>query len=152
MLEQISSNKKDIAYDYDRVYPKRWNPYFYVLKLLTFKIEYFAKEYITKINNPVLLDMGCGNMPYRLILESVTSKYIGVDITDNQQADIHIAANGQVPLPDSCADIILSTQVLEHVISPQDYLNECYRLLKPGGFIILSTHGYWCYHPVPTDF
>jgi SAM-dependent methyltransferase len=96
--------------------------------------------------------MGCGKMPYRLILESFTSNYIGADIANNPQADIHISSDGQVPLPDNSIDIILSTQVLEHVISPERYLSECHRLLKVGGFIILSTHGYWYYHPVPTDF
>jgi len=152
MIEKIYKRKQSDIYDYDRVYPKRWHPYFYVLKLLTSKIEYSAREYISKITEPVLLDMGCGKMPYRLILESFTSNYIGADIANNPQADIHISSDGQVPLPDNSIDIILSTQVLEHVISPERYLSECHRLLKVGGFIILSTHGYWYYHPVPTDF
>jgi SAM-dependent methyltransferase len=137
---------------YYRVYPKRWHPYFYILKLLTSKIQSSAIDYISKITEPVLLDMGCGNMPYRLILDNFLSKYIGADIAENEQADIHISADGQIPLPDGCIDIVLSTQVLEHVTSPEKYLSECNRLLKVGGMIILSTHGYWYYHPVPTDF
>ena len=49
-------------------------------------------------------------------------------------------------------DIVLSSQVLEHVPSPQDYLREAHRVLKPAGTLLLSTHGYWMYHPDPTDF
>jgi SAM-dependent methyltransferase len=38
------------------------------------------------------------------------------------------------------------------VPSPQDYLREAHRLLMPGGTLLLSTHGYWMYHPDPTDY
>jgi SAM-dependent methyltransferase len=31
-------------------------------------------------------------------------------------------------------------------------LQEAYRILKPGGNIILTTHGYWFYHPTPNDY
>ena len=49
-------------------------------------------------------------------------------------------------------DCVLSSQVLEHVTDPQRYLTEARRLLKPGGSLIVSTHGIWPYHPDPTDF
>jgi hypothetical protein len=47
--------------------------------------------------------------------------------------------------------VVLSTQVLEHVIDVDGYLAECRRLLKPGGLLLLSTHGFWTYHPYPAD-
>jgi SAM-dependent methyltransferase len=57
-----------------------------------------------------------------------------------------------VPLADACADGVVSFQVLEHVADLDWYLGECFRLLKPGGWLLLSTHGVWLYHPHPTDF
>src|SRR5262249_46064918 len=42
--------------------------------------------------------------------------------------------------------------VLEHVWDLDWYLGECHRLLEPGGWLLLSTHGTWLYHPHPTDF
>jgi SAM-dependent methyltransferase len=42
--------------------------------------------------------------------------------------------------------------VLEHVASPAAYLAECRRILRPGGLLLLSTHGYWFYHPNPGDY
>ncbi len=43
-------------------------------------------------------------------------------------------------------------RVLEHVWDIDWYLRECHRLLVPGGWLILSTHGVWPYHPHPTDY
>ena len=47
---------------------------------------------------------------------------------------------------------MLSTQVLEHVTDPALYLSECFRVLRPGGRMLLSTHGIFVYHPDPEDF
>src|SRR3954454_3306352 len=57
-----------------------------------------------------------------------------------------------VPLPDGAADAVLSTQVLEHVTDPGVYLDECHRLLRPGGSLLLSTHGIMYYHRDPEDY
>lgn len=70
----------------------------------------------------------------------------------NPKADHHIDFDSKTTLPDNYADIILSNQVLEHVDSPEGYLQEAWRLLKPGGSMILTTHGYWLYHPTPNDY
>ena len=47
--------------------------------------------------------------------------------------------------------MVISAQVLEHVPDPAAYLAETKRLLRPGGWLILSTHGIWIYHPCPLD-
>lgn len=46
----------------------------------------------------------------------------------------------------------MSFQVLEHVWDLDWYLGEALRLLTPGGWLLLSTHGAWLYHPHPTDY
>ena len=99
-----------------------------------------------------LVDLGCGSMPYREIFEPLVGHYVGVDLPENLGADLHLNQSGQVPLNDASVDIVLSSQVLEHVPSPQAYLEEANRLLNPGGLLFLSTHGYWMYHQDPTDF
>jgi SAM-dependent methyltransferase len=99
-----------------------------------------------------ILDYGCGEKPYLPLLESITSAYIGADLRENPHADVLVADTGEVDLPEGSFDGVLSTQVLEHVPSPDQYLLECVRLLRCGGVLILSTHGYWRYHPHPTDF
>jgi SAM-dependent methyltransferase len=99
-----------------------------------------------------LLDLGCGSMPYREIFAPLVTHYLGADIAMNPSADLHIDASGRVPFEDSTVDVVLSTQVLEHVPVPSSYLVEARRLLKPSGRLILSTHGYWMYHPDPVDY
>lgn len=100
----------------------------------------------------LLVDFGCGDMPYRPVIEPLVGKYLGVDLEMNPKAEHHIGFDSKTTLPDNYADIILSNQVLEHVDTPSGYLQEAYRILKPGGSIILTTHGYWFYHPTPNDY
>lgn len=102
--------------------------------------------------NLLLVDFGCGDMPYRSVIEPMVGKYLGVDLEMNPQAEHHIGFDSKTTLPENYADIVLSNQVLEHVDSPEGYLQEAFRILKPGGTIILTTHGYWFYHPTPNDY
>jgi SAM-dependent methyltransferase len=100
----------------------------------------------------LLVDFGCGDMPYRSVIEPLTGKYLGVDLEMNPKAEHHIGFDSKTTLPDNYCDIVLSNQVLEHVDTPSGYLHEALRILKPGGFLLISTHGYWFYHPTPNDY
>ena len=108
---------------------------------------------LTKTNrNQLLVDFGCGDMPYKAVITPMVGKYLGVDLDLNPLAEHHIDFDSKTTLPDNYCDIILSNQVLEHVDSPAGYLQEAYRILKPGGSMIITTHGYWYYHPTPNDY
>jgi SAM-dependent methyltransferase len=102
-------------------------------------------------NTATLLDYGCGEMPYKPLLINKIKDYLGADLADNPQATLVLDPNGGIPLPDASVDVVLSTQVLEHVLNPAQYLTEAYRVLRPGGHLVMSTHGVWMYHPQPTD-
>lgn len=99
-----------------------------------------------------VLDFGCGARPYERFVLSSGAVYLGADVRENPKADVHLDDGGIVPAPGAGCDIVLSTQVLEHVPNPQAYLLEAFRLLRPGGRLVLSTHGFWRYHPTPTDY
>lgn len=100
----------------------------------------------------ILVDFGCGDMPYRSVIAPKVGTYLGVDLAMNPKAEHHIDFDSKTTLPDNYADIVLSNQVLEHVDSPEGYLAEAFRILKPGGTAIITTHGYWFYHPTPNDY
>ncbi|MEM1212956.1 MAG: class I SAM-dependent methyltransferase [Planctomycetota bacterium] len=102
-------------------------------------------------NDSTLIDLGCGDLRYKPLFTPRLNQYLGVDLPDNPDADLHYTDDFTAPLPNHTADAVLSTQVLEHVPCPADYLAEAKRLLKPNARLILTTHGTWQYHPHPRD-
>lgn len=99
-----------------------------------------------------LLDLGCGDMPYRPLLAPGVACYDGIDLPGNAAAKYHLLPDGSTTAPAASADLVLSTQVLEHVRDVRAYLNEARRLLAPGGQLLLTTHGTWVYHADPHDY
>ncbi len=136
----------------NRLNPNIFSPrYVHLSKLRDATMNALAE--MTQFNkHQTLVDFGCGDMPYLSVIEPMVRKYLGVDLEINTLAEHHIDFDSKTTLPDDFCDIILSNQVLEHVDSPSGYLQEAYRILKPGGCIILTTHGYWYYHPTPNDY
>jgi SAM-dependent methyltransferase len=128
----------------------RWSRFGYVNRQLAAMVVELAKE--TGLGNGTrALDYGCADRPYRSLLPAGI-QYIGADLPGNAAADIEIDDEGHVGLPDQTVDLVLSTQVLEHVEEPDTYLDECMRLLRAGGWLLLSTHGLMYYHQDPEDY
>ncbi len=143
----------DKEYNRKRLYPPFWQHDYHTLIGIKKILECIISKYLAKSKKKlVLLDYGCGNKPYQSLFLPYLSNYIGVDIGDNNQADIIIKESEKIPLKKMTIDAVLSTQVLEHVRDANFYLAECLRLLKRNGLIILSTHGLWPYHKFPKDY
>lgn len=135
----------------ERLYPKWHNSRYYGLKNFRMAMEEVLCKY--DFNNKIVIDLGCGSMPYRELLEPVVARYIGADIPENKFAEIHIdAKTGHVNMENGSADCVISTQVIEHVEAPERYLREAHRVTKENGMVIISTHGFWLYHPDPQDY
>jgi SAM-dependent methyltransferase len=94
--------------------------------------------------------MGCGCSPYKSLFERADCRYISCDLSG--PVDIVLEPGQRVHLADATVSGVVSFQVLEHVWDLHWYLGECHRILKPGGWLLLSTHGAWPYHAHPTDF
>lgn len=135
-----------------RLYPARSSRLYWHLTCLRHEIESVVREYIADNGIGCLVDFGCGNMPYRSLFEPHVGEYMGCDFEGNEQAELLITSDGRLPLDSGTADVVLSTQVLEHAAEPAEYLGEAGRVLRAGGWLILSTHGAWKYHPDPGDF
>lgn len=105
-----------------------------------------------RTNEPLcVLDYGSGGSPYRSLFPAAT--YHRADFPPAQDVDYLLSEQGLLPaIADSSYDLVLSTQVLEHVREPQAYLAEAKRLLRPGGRLLLSTHGTFPDHGCPHDY
>ena len=102
-----------------------------------------------------LLDAGCGDGRYLAALRSlgyVPPRVAGIDIADSilATAASATAAAGvpaelvranleELPFEDEAFDVILCTQVIEHLLDPIQALQELHRVLQPGGVLLITT-------------
>jgi SAM-dependent methyltransferase len=96
-----------------------------------------------------VLDVGCGVKPYYPFF-AAASEYVGVDVQANPNADLTGSAE-ELPVGDGSFDVVLCTQVLEHVDDPARAVRELHRVTAHGGRVLASTHGVMLYHPNPQD-
>jgi 2-polyprenyl-3-methyl-5-hydroxy-6-metoxy-1,4-benzoquinol methylase len=100
-----------------------------------------------------LLDLGCGNKPYRTMFAGRVSEHVGCDMVQSSEHCVDILCPATaIPMADETFDTVLCTQVIEHVAEHKLVLREAFRLLKPGGILILSAPMYWPLHEEPYDF
>lgn len=107
--------------------------------------------------NGIVVDLGCGEMPYRDFLSETgnITEYIGIDIEPTEyhnkiKPDIYWDGE-KIPLPDNYADWVIITEFLEHYFDTQSVLKEIYRVLKPDGRIFFTVPCIWPLHEVPYD-
>ena len=117
----------------------------------SYHFDLFAS--IEKYAKGDVLDIGCGNKPYEKKISGLVDKYIGCDIVQSNlnKVDIITPADN-IPLESNTFDTVISTQTIEHVENHQGLVYEAYRLLKPGGYFILSGPFNWQLHEEPYDF
>lgn len=105
--------------------------------------------------NGTLLDIGCGNSPYRsLVLTSPSRarKYIGLDVPGTLYELPNLQWDGRtIPLKDESVDCVLATEVLEHCAVTDRVLGELHRTLKRGGLLFFTVPFLWPLHQVPND-
>jgi SAM-dependent methyltransferase len=98
-----------------------------------------------------VLDIGCGVKPYYPMLAGRAAEYRGLDAAWGPGVD-DIGVVEKLPYEDRSFDVVLCTQVLEHVVDPAQAVGEIARVLTGDGVALVSTHGVFLYHPDPVDF
>ncbi|MFT3703608.1 MAG: class I SAM-dependent methyltransferase [Agriterribacter sp.] len=100
-----------------------------------------------------LVDVGCGNKPYKSLIQC--DEYIGVDVQTSlhETRNIDVLFDGKyLPFDDKSFDSFICTEVLEHCIDPAILVAEMGRVLKPGGYGFLTAPMFIEHHEVPFDF
>ncbi len=101
------------------------------------------------------LDIGCGQMPMRPVFHGRVGGIVGLDLQDPPGADWPVTVRGdalRLPLRDGSFETALCLQVLEHVPEPEQCLREAFRVLQPGGVLILTAPHIWNVHLSPSDY
>ena len=97
-----------------------------------------------------LLDLGCGDGNHIEYLSKYTKRYYGSDYNllrlvraGSRQVDIPVsfflADITDYPVQDGFFDVVFFNHVLEHIPDDLAALHSVYRILKPGGLLILGT-------------
>jgi 2-polyprenyl-3-methyl-5-hydroxy-6-metoxy-1,4-benzoquinol methylase len=92
------------------------------------------------IHNPRILDSGCGTGWLTEIL-SQFGEATGVDLAPEEarRRFPHLSFHSVDAVPPGPFDVVISQEVLEHADDQPGYLDAVYRVLRPGGYLILTT-------------
>jgi SAM-dependent methyltransferase len=115
----------------------------------------FLSEAAHHYASGALIDIGCGQKPYQSVFAPYVSQHTGVDLADSPHGTLKVDIIGNAydtNLEDAICDTVLCTEVLEHLEEPQVAVKEMNRILKPGGFVILTVPFFWPIHEAPRDF
>jgi predicted SAM-dependent methyltransferase len=79
----------------------------------------------------IKLNLGCGY--------DIKEGYINIDMKQNNGVDIVVDLNEcKLPFEDNTVDEIYMAHILEHIIDRYTFIQECYRVLKPNGVLLVK--------------
>lgn len=110
-------------------------------------VDYIIKQAgLTADDSHVLLEPGVGMGDHLRLFRDVGFKVRGLDISPKSKdaspdldIDIMDADSTVWPYKDNQFDVIYSKSFIEHLVDPVSFLNESFRVLKPGGVIVTLT-------------
>jgi ubiquinone/menaquinone biosynthesis C-methylase UbiE len=119
------------------------------------KFERLRAVLLARLPARAVLDAGCGDGRYLAALAEAPGtpqRVVGVDISERILGAAELAAEAAgvgaelvranleaLPFADGEFDLVLSVQVVEHLLDPAAGLGELARVLEPGGTLIVST-------------
>jgi SAM-dependent methyltransferase len=101
-----------------------------------------------------VLDVGAGDAPYRELFAHTsyrTNDWAHSVHDGSRTADI-VGSALELPVSPASFDLVLCTQVLEHVADPAMVLAECARVLRPDGVLAVTVPLVWQLHEQPHDY
>ena len=122
--------------------------------------RWYVHEFIRREALPLMkpgmkvLDAGSGKLPEQFLREEILATGVTLHTCDlNFGPGVDFEADvSAMPFEAGCYDIVLNTQVLEHVKDPGKVCKELARVLKPGGRLFLTTPQSSPLHNLPWNF
>ena len=117
-------------------------------------LDAFARRAATAMRDGALvLDAGAGASPYRQHFSHCRYETADFCLSNREYAPVDFVCDlRHVPVEDERYDMVLMTQVLEHLPEPLIVLKEVCRILKPGGALWCSAPLFFEEHEAPYDF
>ncbi len=97
------------------------------------------------------LDAGAGRTAYKTKLLAQADEVVSLDWQRREALDCSGSVM-ELPFQDNVFDSVFCSQVLEHVPSPEQALQEFHRCLKPGGSLVISVPHLAYLHNEPHDY
>lgn len=113
----------------------------------TTKGKLIALDQVPAGKGGTALDVGCREGLQSEWLERKGYDVRSIDIEKSYAKCLVVDVNEGLPFPDESFDLIWCSEVIEHLLSPEAFIEECERTLKPGGKLVLTTpnSGFWLY-------
>ncbi len=105
----------------------------------------------THLTQERVLDIGGGRVNTNHSYESLFPDRYIVDVDPTREPDI-VGDAHHLPIESEAFGTILCTEVLEHLHTPEQAVSEMYRVLRPGGKLILTTRFMYPLHDIPHDY
>lgn len=99
----------------------------------------------------VLLDAGCGNQPFADWYAPLVDRVVALDAAPLEGITV-VGFADQLPFSDRSFDTVLCTEVLEHVTNAEYACAELFRVLRPGGHLVVTVPYLYPTHEAPYDF
>ena len=123
-------------------------PQFYgKLELRRAYFDFLASMLVSRCHPETVLDIGCGTGDLVIAFQRLSVNAMGLDI--NKRALLFASRLGSGfqcadiekswPIKDNTVDILTALEVLEHLHNPSHFIAEARRILRPGGFVFITT-------------
>lgn len=104
-----------------------------------------------------VIDIGCGNSPFKHLLQPTQTQYIGIDVAEAINFDYHnpeiIVFDGEnLPFESESISHFICTEVIEHIPNPEKLISEMHRVLPSGGTGIVTLPWSARFHFIPYDY
>jgi len=126
---------------------------YWYFSAITFTLRRTLVPLIREYCTGRVLDAGAGGLHGRQLLAPWCTEYVSADIAD-QSGELDIIADVQdlKDVGDMQFDCVFCSQVLEHIPRPDSALKEFYRVLKPGGAVLIAAPHLSALHEEPHDY
>lgn len=99
----------------------------------------------------LVLDLGCGNAPYREWYGSLADRVVTYDPVVTDAVEV-VGVAERLPFAGEVFDCVFALEVLEHVTDVESAIAEVLRVLKPGGEVLITVPFVYPIHEAPHDY